>query len=484
MSTLREKLGQIIECTATRLKAWTLWLVMLPVSFIKKLINNPRAIKNFFSRSEESDFKSESIEVSLQDSSYVTVFVSVTGTALIVIALIWASYAELDEITRGAGTVIPSSRLQVVENLEGGIIKKIYVKDGDQVRAGQPLLQLDDVHFTAKFRENELEYFSEFAKVVRLEAEVNGESLNFPEDLSGYLEYIHRERDFYDSRKRTLDQGWMIAEQEVAKIYQELASMKAKHSHLEKSYALMKKEYDLTKPMAEEGVVSKVQLLRLEQKVSEIESQLADATHSIPKLEAAWSQAQGKREELGLQFREKAIDELKTAELKLAQLTVNRNSLKDRVSRTIVRSPVDGVVKKIHINTIGGVVDPGMELVDIIPVDDSLLVEVKVPAKDIAFMRQDLKAMVRFTAYDFTVYGGLTGEVVHVSPDALEEEDGSYYYLAEVRTEKSYFGTNEKQLPIIPGMQAEVDIMTGKKTVLEYLMKPILRARKVALTER
>ena len=484
MSTLFNKLGHKIVATATRLKTWGFKLVMLPVDVLMTLLKGPWIVKKYFSRSEESEFKSESIEVSLQDSSYVTVFISVTCFALVATALTWAAYAELDEITRGSGTVIPASRLQVVGNLEGGIIKEIYVEDGESVRAGQPLLQLDDIQFSARFRENELAYFSEFAKVVRLKAEVNDESLEFPEELNNYPEYIQRERDFYDSRKKTLKQSLMIAGQEVSKMYQELESARVKSSYLEKNHALMKQEYDLTKPMADEGVVSKVQVLRLKKQVGEIESQLAETRHSITQLEAAWKQAKGKQDELTMQFREQAIDDLKTAELKLSQLTVNRNSLKDKVSRTIVRSPVDGIVKKIYVNTISGVVEPGMGLVDIIPVNEALLVEVKVAAKDIAFLREGMKAMVKFTAYDFTRYGGLEGKVVHISPDALQEKDGKSYYMVQVKTEKSYFGAKEQQMRIIPGMQTSVDILTGKKTVLEYLMKPILRAKKVALTER
>jgi len=482
-----EKNTNIITKTLHAILRIIMFPIILPFKIIFTIITLPNTIYTILTKSDENDFKSESIEAALQNSSSITVLVSVIGCLLVFIAITWAYFAKLDEITRGSGTVIPSSRLQVVENMEGGVIKEIYIRDGDRVESGKPLLLLDDVHFAAKYRENEVEYYSEYAKVLRLKAEIHQESsINFPSELTRkYIEYVSREREIFKSRIKTLKQTLEIADQDITKSIQELRTIKSKLTHMKNNYNLMKKEYDWTLPMAEEGVVSKVQLLRLEQKLGDVKSQVDETNLAVPRLQAALQQNQGKLKNITLQFKEKSIEELNKAEVRLEQLTVNKNSLKDRVSRTVVRSPVDGIVKKIHINTIGGVVDPGMDLVDIIPLDDSLLIEVKVPSKDIAFLRTGLSAVVRFGAFDFTIYGGLKGTVVRISPDAVEDKQtGAYFYLTQIKTDRSYFGSTQKQMPIIPGMQAQVDILTGKKTVLDYLLKPIMKAKKVALTER
>ena len=462
-----------------RIVKFVVLLPLMPFLFIKKVVVGEKT-----GGTEEQAFRADSVAGALQEASHITLVATTLGTGLIVIAIIWASNAKLDEITRGVGTVIPSSRLQVVQNLEGGIIEKIFIKEGQAVDKDQPLIQLDAVHFESKYKENQQSYFGEWAKVVRLRAEVDNKDLTFPENLKSYTDFINREREIFVSRKKVLKSEMEIIEQEVNKITSEIESAKSQYRHLKESKRFLMEEYNLTAPMVEEGAVSRVQLLRLDQRISELGSQISDVEHKVPKLRSSLSQERKRMEEARLQFIESALEELKATELKLAQLREGKSSLEDRVTRTVVRSPVSGIIQKLYVNTIGGVVNPGMDLVDIVPANDALIVEVKVPAKDIAFMRKGLKAMVRFAAYDFTIYGGLTGQIVRVSADAVTDEQGNYFYLASIKTDESYFNAKGKKMPIIPGMQADVDIITGKKTVLDYLLKPITKAMSIAMTER
>ena len=401
----------------------------------------------------------------------------------VVVFLVWAGFAKLDEIARGVGKVVPSTRVQVIQNLEGGIISDIYVSEGERVKANQSLMQLDSTRFLSMFRESEVEYSSLKATAFRLRSESDGVDLHFGEDVKDQIKDIIRETNLFNNRRQTLQTELTIAEEKVNQSRQELSEMRSREKHLNNSLKLANRELELTRPLARQGAVSEVELLRLEQRVNELAGDLDGARLAIPRLESALQAAQQREPELQLNFRQKALHELKENGIRMAQLEEHLTAQKDRVNRTLVRSPVDGTVKKINSNTLGGVVQPGMELMEVVPLQDQLLIEAQIRPKDIAFLRLGQPAIIKITAYDFAIYGSLRGQVEHISADTIQDENGQSFYIVRVRTEKSHLGSSEKPLPIIPGMQTSVDILTGKKSVLDYLLKPIIRARKNAMRE-
>ncbi len=400
-------------------------------------------------------------------------------------AIGWSAWATVDEITRGEGKVIPSRQLQVVQNLEGGILSEILVREGDVVEKGQVLLRIDDTRFASTLREGRVHYLALLAKAARLRAEANGTAFEAPEDVQKERpELITQERDLFTARARELQSNIDIAGRQVEQRQQELDELHAKAAQLERSHKLLQRELDMTRPLLADGVVSEVEVLRLERQVNELKGDLTGTRIAIPKAESRYSEATSKREEVEISFRNQARIELSDTASELSQLTESNFALEDRVKRTAVLSPVRGTVKQLLVNTVGGVIQPGASLIEIVPLDDTLLVEAKVRPADIAFLHPGQHAIVKFSAYDYAIYGGLDAEVELISADTITNEKGDSFYLVRVRTEQSHLGTADNPLPIIPGMLGSVDILTGKKTVLNYLLKPVLRARERALTER
>ncbi|MCE2571019.1 HlyD family type I secretion periplasmic adaptor subunit [Motilimonas eburnea] len=421
-----------------------------------------------------------------------------------VCAVIWAYFAELDEVTVGTGKIIPSSQVQIVQNLEGGILREIYIEEGDVVEKGQTLMRIDDTKFRSDFREKEQNAFTLTSDIIRLNAEkesvqvnadnsvpwqeqivINQVELTYSEEFEQqHTLQISAEKARYRQAIAGINNQLLIMAQQIQQKEQELVEVNSKVKHLQRAYGLVRKELSLTRPLAKEGVVSEVELIKLERDLNGTASELESARLSIPKIKASIKETISKRRETALEFRRKVLEQLDEAEGKMASLNEVQVGLKDRVSRTNVVSPVKGKVKTININTLGGVIKPGMDLVEIVPLEDTLLVEAKILPKDIAFLRPGLNAVVKLTAYDFAIYGGLSGTLEHISADTIMDEEGNSFYLIRVRTEQSSIGSGESQLPIIPGMLASVDVMTGKKSVLDYLLKPILRAQQTALRER
>ncbi|HEL8466997.1 TPA: HlyD family type I secretion periplasmic adaptor subunit [Legionella pneumophila] len=362
-----------------------------------------------------------------------------TSLLFFVVAIIWANYAILDEVTTGQGKVIPSSEVQVIQNLEGGIIKNIFVKEGQIVKKDQILMQIDNTRFMASYAEAEKKIDALEIEVIRLNAQISKTKPVFPEKFTkSYPRLVQDQLSLYESRMRELNQ-------------------------LETALELAQKELNLTRPLLKGGSVSGVEVIRLERTVSEIKGNIE-------------------------KFKSEELDKLNKARTELFALIEANKADKDRLTRTTVRSPVYGIVKQIKMKTIGGVVQPGSDLLEIVPLDDTLLIEAKIRPSDIGFIHPGQKAMVKITAYDFSIYGGLDGVVEHISADTIVDEETDKkeesYYIVKVRTEKNYLGTAKNPLPIIPGMQATVDILTGQKSVLQYLLKPILKAKQSALRER
>ena len=408
------------------------------------------------------------------------------AVALVIVSLIaWANYAEIDERTQGSGRMIPSQQIQVVQNLEGGIIREIRVHEGDSVKKGQTLVIIDNTGAGSSFAESKSVINELRARVVRLQAEAGIKSFNAGSaGAADIKELLVKEKRLYDTNIIRKKSEIGILEQRLEQRRIELAGTRLEIKSLESSRKMMAREIELTEPMFEKRLVSELEFIQLKQKVldkkHEHESAIKNAESLVSKIKEAENQIQ----EIESRHRGEAQEELNKALVEIERMRENQVAIEDRVTRTNVRSPVDGTVKQLLINTVGGVVRPGMDIIEIVPYEKRLLVEAKIRPSDIAFLYPGLKAIVKLTAYDFAIYGGLDGAVVHISADTITDERQEEFYLVRIMTDKNYLGTETNKKHIIVGMTAQVDIITGKKTIMQYLMKPILRAKNNALRER
>lgn len=401
-------------------------------------------------------------------------------------AVVWASVAELDEVTSGQGRVIPSSQLQVVQNLEGGILRNMSVKEGDLVETGQVLLTIDDTLVSSKYREDRSKVLSLQAEIIRLRAESSGEEPVFPEELTAERpDLVATEMSLYQARQNELIASVQALRDLVSQRRQERVEAEGRISQLIGSQALAREELQILRPLVEQGVSARIELIRLERQINDISGDLEAAQQSIPRIQSALNEASRRISERQANFKAQVAGELVQAQGELAAYTEVLTGAADRVQRTEIRSPVKGEVQQILINTIGGVIQPGQDLVHIVPLEDNLLVEAQIRPADIAFLHPGQEAMIKITAYDFSVYGGLTATLEQISADTITNEEGESFYEVQVRTKRNFLLAKDGEtLPIIPGMVAQVDVLTGKKSVLDYLLKPILKARDNALRER
>lgn len=396
--------------------------------------------------------------------------------------VVLAALIKVDEITKGEGKVIPSLQLQVLQSLDGGLVSEIAVREGEFVEPGQLLVQIDSTRFESSAREGQAQYLSLLARVARLRAIAEGRPFLPPEEaLKEQPAIVEEERRLYESRIRELETQVSISNQQLAQRNQELSEVRAKREQASQGYDLAVKELNVTRPLISSGAVSEVELLRLERDVARFRGEREMASAQISRVQAAIGEAVRKTQEIELNFRNEARKEMAETLGKISALSENRVGLDDRVRQSSIRSPVRGTIKRLLFNTVGGVIPPGRDVIEIVPSEDALLLEAKVSPRDIAFLRPGLKAIVKFTAYDFSIYGGLEGRLEHIAADSITDDKGNVYYLVRVRTDKVGLPGN---LPIIPGMVAEVDIVTGKKSILSYLLKPVVRAKQAALTER
>jgi adhesin transport system membrane fusion protein len=406
--------------------------------------------------------------------------------AFFMFLIIWASFAKVDEVTRGEGKAIPSSKLQKIQNLEGGIIAEIYAKEGEIVEVGQPLLRLDETRFASNVGETEADRQAMALRVERLSAEVEDRPLSIdPELRKAAPNQTASEESLYQSRKQQLHDEIAGLEQQLVQRQQELREFNSKRAQYANSLQLLRQEIAMSEPLVAQGAVSQVEILRLRRSEVENRGQMDATALAIPRAEAAIREVQSKIEETRGKFRSDALTQLNEARTELNKATATGKALDDRVSRTLVTSPVRGIIKQLLVNTIGGVIQPGSDIVEIVPLDDTLVIEAKILPKDIAFLHPGQEATVKFSAYDYTIYGGLKAKLEQIGADTITDEDKkTTYYLIRLRTDRSHLGSDAKPLLIIPGMVATVDIMTGEKTIMSYLLKPIMKARSEALRER
>jgi len=422
---------------------------------LKKITNLK---KDLGQQAEDQLYITDVNSASLYGASIQSHLILWLSVAFVIIGIIWANFAELDEVTRGSGKTTPSSHIQIIQNLEGGILAEILVREGQVVKKGQALLQLDAVRFASSLNETKLKYYELLAATARLSAEVENNALIIPPAvLKEAPEIAKNAQRLFKSRRNELNATTKILKEQI--------------NQYARGYSLLKEELDMSAPLVDEGAMSRVELLRIKREVNNIRGQLTETKNKLA--------------ETRVRFQTKALEELNQAKAELDRTSESTLALEDRVTRTRVLSPVKGIIKQLKVTTVGGVIQPGMDLVEIVPIEDQLLIEAKIRPADIAFLHPGQKAMVKLTAYDFSIYGGLEAELEHISADSItNEEDGENYYIIRLRTNKNYLEKNGAKLNIIAGMTADVDILTGKKSVLDYLLKPILKAQQHALRER
>lgn len=406
-----------------------------------------------------------------------------------VVAVAWAALAEVDEYAVAEGKVVPSSRLQLVQNLEGGIVAEVLVKTGDRVEKDQPLLRLDRVRFASASQEGHAKDRALLSRIARLSAEAAGLPFAPPQALAGSdPALVAEEAALHAGRQQALRANLAVLRQQADQRTQELAEKQARQAQLQQSHALVTRELNMVQPMASQGYITKLDAVRLERQANDLLGELDAARLALPRLQAALREARERVDETAARFRADAMKELSLARAEQSALAAANTELEDRLRRTEVRAPVAGVVKQLKVNTVGGVIQPGMELMEIVPHEDTLLIEAKVRPADIAFLHVGQDALVKLSAYDFAIYGGFPGTLEQIGADTLSPERpgerAESYYLVQVRTRGNTPNGAPKPLSIMPGMVATVDIHTGKKTVLHYLLKPIVRAKDAMLRER
>jgi adhesin transport system membrane fusion protein len=366
--------------------------------------------------------------------------------------------------------------------MDGGIVQKILVKEGQAVKSGQALLEIDSTRFMSSVRESQAQNIALAARAERLNALLENRVFKVPANVSPQVQEVYsQEQRYFENARFELQSQISIAKQQLSQRQQELAEAQSKREQAKQMLESASHELSLTKPLLGSGAVSEVDLLRLERDVSRFSGELAQTGSQILRIQAAIGEASRKIEQVELEFRNNMRKDLSDTMAKLNSISEGSVGLQDKLKQSVIRAPMNGFVKRLLVNTVGGVVTPGKDIVEVVPSEDTLVLEAKVQPRDIAFLKVSQKALVKFSAYDFSIYGGMDAKLVSIGADSITDEKGNVYFVVKLTTDKLKL---KEDLPIIPGMQAEVDIHTGKKSILNYLMKPLLRAHQVALTER
>ena len=406
--------------------------------------------------------------------------------AFVVVMVLWSQRAVLDEVTRGEGKVIPSTKVQVIQNLEGGILSEILVREGDIVEAGAVLVRIDNTSAEANYRDLQGQYFSLLAESARLEAMIDGkDAVDYPERVQENApEEIAAQNRLFEAQQRQMRAQISVLEAQKNQRDQEISEALSRRNQLKSNLRLAKEELNITAPLVSKGVLPRLDLIRIERQVSDLEGEIKTINTTIPRLRTAFKEAESRIEELIVSNRADLSDDLNETRAQLKSVTETLFASSDRVTRSEVKSPVRGTVKELKFNTLGGVIQPGADIMEIVPLDDTLLIEAQVRPADIAFLRPGQKAIIKVSAYDFSIYGGLQATLEQISADTIKDERGDSFYRVYLRTTENSLSRHGEVLPIIPGMTSTAEILTGQKTVWDYLMKPLLKARDRALRER
>jgi membrane fusion protein, adhesin transport system len=401
--------------------------------------------------------------------------------------ILWASFATLDELTRGEGRVVPSSEVQKIQSLEGGIIDEFLVHEGDTVTKGQPLIRMRDIQATSDLGVNRKKYLGLKAKITRLKAlaEGSGEAPQFDDEvMKGAPESVREEMDSFRATMNNQRSQLDVLQSQLTQKESEVNELNSRVSDLRASLAITAEQRNVIAPLVERGSASKVELLQIQREMKDKQTELNSAQTSLPRAQSAIREVEARINELKSASKADAQTDLAAATAEMNAISESLAALQDRKMRTELKSPAVGVVQSIKITTVGGVVKPGDEVIEVVPSDAPLLVEARVKPSDIAFLHPGQQATVKITAYDYSIYGGLKGEVVDISADSITDEKGQTFYRVRIRTPQTYLIHNGQRLNIIPGMVAHADILTGKRTVMEYLLKPFIKTIDQAMRER
>lgn len=441
---------------------------------------------NLDSEARENLTFMNSVDAALHNTGHPMAYIVSLGVALFfILFLIWASFASLDEVTRGQGTVVPSQRVQVIQNLEGGVLENIPVQEGQIVEKGQTLAVIDNTGIRGTVDDMRVKVLEHRATIAHLEAETTNTGLVFPPDLIAEApEIVEHARAIHESRQNQFRQEGSALESVLEQRRLDIAELENRRKTVTDSLAIAVQRRDNAKPLMERKIFPPQDFLLLEQQVTDLKGELNNIAVGIPRAQSALREANERLEQRKAEIQSQALTELTKTRADLATLQATLEGREGVLNRTDVRSPVRGIVKKIYITTNGGVIKPAEPIIEIVPLDDTLLIEAKIRPSDIAFIKVGQKAMVKISTFDFSRFGGLEAKVVHVGADTLEDKKGETYYQVRLQTEKNAIEYQGVQHPISPGMIATVDILTNKKTVLDYLLKPIMKAKQDAFTER
>lgn len=431
-------------------------------------------------RKYDADFSQDEDGIRLRDHILLYAI-----TALLVIFVLWASFAKVEEVARGDGKIIPSSQMQVIQNLEGGIIDEFLVKTGDMVKEGQVILRMRNVQAKSDFQATNQKYFGILAATIRLQAEADETDPTFPEDvIKNAPESVKAERDAFNANKKQYEGQLGVLEEQLNQKSSEVSELTRRISDTGSVLKLAQDERAMVAPMVERGAANKMELLQLDRQIATQRAELNGLKSALPRSQAAVNEAKERMNELKSSRKANAQKELAEKTIELNTLKETLVSFQDKSERTEIKSPVNGKVQDMKITTVGGVVKPGEPIMQIVPLEDVLIVEARIRPADIAFIYPGQKAIVRITAFDFSVYGSLEGQVTDISPDSITNDKGESFYRVKVSTKETKLEKGSKQYDIIPGMQASVDIITGEKTVMSYILKPFIKASSTALRER
>ncbi len=403
-----------------------------------------------------------------------------------VIIIVWANFASLEEVTRGDGKVIPSSDIQALQTLEAGIVDEFLVHEGDEVVVGQILVRMSDIDASSDLGAGNARYYGLLAAITRLQAEAGGKSrVDFPKEIiKASPSSVTEELKAFRANMQAQNGQMNILHQQLQQREQEVREMRMRASDIRGVISLQRQEKEMIAPLVARGSAPKLELLQLERTIKEKDTELNSTLSGMPRAKSAAGEVRARIKDLKNSFQAQAQTELTAKQVELNEIKERLSSLTERKTRTEIKSPVNGTVKEMMFNTVGGVIRPGEDIIQIVPKDDQLLVEARIRPSDIAFLYPGQKAIVKITAYDFSIYGGLPGKVLDISADTIEDEEGNSFYRVRVKTDETELVRKGEILPIIPGMVASIDVLTGEKTVMQYLMKPFFKTLDNAMTER
>ncbi|MCK4536610.1 MAG: HlyD family type I secretion periplasmic adaptor subunit [Desulfuromonadales bacterium] len=449
----------------------------------------PQARKGLlgFAREEEELFFMSEVDAAIQRKGHAFAYLlSMAVGVLLVLLVTWAHFTVLDEVTRGMGQVIPSRRVQLIQNLEGGILQEILVQENQIVGKGDILVRIDNAVAASQYRDAFAKAQEHEAAIVRLTAEAEDKkNLVFPAELQkADPQILADQQSIFQARQLQLRAELNVLRSQYSQRQQEVAEMQSRKEQLERSLKLAHQQRDIAKPLVDQGVYPKTEYLAVERDISSLQGDIDALRLGIPRVRQSANEASKRIAQRKAEFHAQALDELNRRRGEMNSLHKIMAAGEDRVTRTDVRSPVRGTVKQLMLTTVGGVVRPAESIMEIVPLDDTLLIEARIRPADIAFLHPGQKAVIKITAYDFSIFGGIDGFVEAISADTIEEDDGESFYKVKLRTNTNSMIYRGESLPIIPGMTASIDILTGKKSVLAYLLKPILRMKQNALRER